>query len=293
MSDSTLAAPGWAATRDASEIDQSGGGGLSVSRRTALQAGGLLGLLGVAQPAAAQQSFEDAACEKRGDTDFNGNDAINVGTIEFAGDGSTLSSAPSGGGGGGTTDTRVETQDSGATVYSDTSVLNFNSGFSVTDSGSGAVDVSASSSIDLEAAGGTISSASALGSGRGIALVDDGDGTGTLSKEPGIAYDPGMTNWGSGLSDEEVARLQLQSGETLDINRIEFRSKGGGTNSSVSVDVHDATAASTIGSQTLGGMTFNPGSSGTGNLVQVRISTGSSSVTGAPRVIGSIDGGQA
>lgn len=109
-------------------------------------------------------------------------------------------------------------------------------------------------------------------------------------KEP-FSYDPGMTSWEDGLSNEEIDRIVLQSGETLVVERIEFRQKGGGSSSSASIDVRDTTAASTVGSQNLGGTTKDPGSSGSGNTVIIRVnnSTGGP-INAAPRVHGYIEG---
>jgi len=106
-----------------------------------------------------------------------------------------------------------------------------------------------------------------------------------------FVYDPGMTEFEAGLSDEEINRIVLQSGESLEVERIEFRQKGGGSSSSVSVDVRDVDRSSTVGSQTLGGTTKDPGEAGPGSTVLIRVtnSTGSS-ITAAPRVQGYITG---
>lgn len=87
----------------------------------------------------------------------------------------------------------------------------------------------------------------------------------------GGSFVTGMTNWADGLSDEEIHRMQLQTDEILHVERIEFRKKGGGSDADVEVDVYDETAESEIGSQTLGGTTKDAGSSGTGNLVTIRL----------------------
>lgn len=119
----------------------------------------------------------------------------------------------------------------------------------------------------------------------------EGDGSGNIKTEEPYSYDPGHTSWDTGLSNVEIARIVLQTGETLVVDRIEFRQKGGGSSTSASIDVRDTTAASTIGSQDLGGTTKNPGSSGSGNTVIVRVnnSTGSA-IDAAPRVVGRIQG---
>lgn len=134
----------------------------------------------------------------------------------------------------------------------------------------------------------------------GTGITDEGTNQfgiasgGVTDTELGVdsfSYDPGHTNWESGLSNEEVARIALQSGETLVVERIEFRQKGGGSSTSASIDVRDTTSATTIGSQELGGTTKDAGSSGSGNTVIVRLnnSTGSG-IDAAPRVQGYITG---
>lgn len=107
-----------------------------------------------------------------------------------------------------------------------------------------------------------------------------------------FSYDPGMTNWANGLSNEEVNRIQLQGSETLTVKRIEFRQKGGGSSSDASFQVRDATDDTVLASQTLGGTTEDPdpGESGGGNLVLVELtnSTGSA-IDAAPRVIAGVE----
>jgi hypothetical protein len=106
-----------------------------------------------------------------------------------------------------------------------------------------------------------------------------------------FSYSPGMTEFEDGLSNEEIDRIVLQSGETLVVERIEFRQKGGGSSTSASIDVRDTTAATTVGSQNLGGTTKDPGSSGSGNTVIVRANNSTGSlINAAPRVQGYIVG---
>lgn len=91
-----------------------------------------------------------------------------------------------------------------------------------------------------------------------------------------ISLETGHSAWGT-ASDEEIHRIVPQAGETVQIERIEFQQKGGGSSSSASVDVYDVDAASEVGSADLGSVVTDPGSGGTGNTVIVRItnSTGS------------------
>lgn len=105
------------------------------------------------------------------------------------------------------------------------------------------------------------------------------------------SYSTGMTQWADGLSNEEVDRFALQSGESLIVERIEFRQKGGGSSTSASVRVRDTGAGATIGSQDLGGTTKDPGSASSGPVtVQVTNSTGGS-IDASIRVTGYIEGG--
>lgn len=106
-----------------------------------------------------------------------------------------------------------------------------------------------------------------VGVGTGI----ENDGSGNIQTEEKGSFNPGMTQWADGLSNEEIGRIQLQSGEILQVERLEFRQKGGGSSSSASVNVYDSTASSEIVSQNLGGTSKDGGSSGTGNLVVIRL----------------------
>ncbi len=89
-------------------------------------------------------------------------------------------------------------------------------------------------------------------------------------------------NYGSGLSNEEIARFSLASGDVLELWRLESQLKGGGTNSNVTLDVYDATNGTVLGSVTAGnrseGGSSPLGTSGAGATILVRLSTGSSSV---------------
>jgi hypothetical protein len=123
-------------------------------------------------------------------------------------------------------------------------------------------------------------------------LGTDGTNLGfqTVNGQEVIAFETGHTAWADGLSNVEIHRINLQSGETFEVERIEFRQKGGGSSSNASVDVYDNTAASVIDGQNLGGTTKNAGSSNSGNLILVRInnSTGGS-INASVRVIGYIE----
>lgn len=104
-----------------------------------------------------------------------------------------------------------------------------------------------------------------------------------------FSFETGHTEWADGLSNEEIHRIVLQSGERLVVDRIEFRQKGGGTSASASVRVRDTTAGSTVGSQTLGGTTLSPGSSAAASTCEIQItnSTGAA-IDASVRVVGRI-----
>jgi len=119
----------------------------------------------------------------------------------------------------------------------------------------------------------------------------EGDGSDNIETSEQVAFETGHTSWASGLSNVEIHRINLQSGETFVVERIEYRQKGGGSSTNSSIDVFDNGSATVIGSQNLGGTTKDAGSSNSGSLILVRInnSTGGS-VTGSVRVVGYIEG---
>jgi len=106
-----------------------------------------------------------------------------------------------------------------------------------------------------------------------------------------FSFSTGMTEWADGLSNEEINRLVLQNGESLVVERVEFRQKGGGTSSNASVRVRDTTAGTTYGSQNLGGTTKDAGETATGNTIQVQLSNSTGgAITASVTVIGRIKG---
>lgn len=97
-------------------------------------------------------------------------------------------------------------------------------------------------------------------------------------------------NWESGKTNEEAARYQLQGTEKLEVYRLGTSLKGGGTNSNFTLEIRDVDAATTLASVTGGELkTGEPlGTSGAGNTIIVRFTTGSSSVDATPTCINSI-----
>jgi hypothetical protein len=127
-------------------------------------------------------------------------------------------------------------------------------------------------------------------------LTSGGDiDTGAVS-EPELnvdsfSYDPGITEFESGLSNEEINRTVLQSGEQLVVERVEFRQKGGGSSTSASIDVVEVGASVTTATAGLGVTKKDVGTTAQAEtvLIQVSNSTGST-INAAPRVQGYITG---
>jgi hypothetical protein len=99
----------------------------------------------------------------------------------------------------------------------------------------------------------------------------------TFTPDEQVSISITHTNYASGLSNEEIYRMDLQSGETFVLDRIEFQQKGGGSSSNASIDVYDATAGTVLESQTLGGVTKNSNNSGSGNTVLIRLNNATGS----------------
>jgi len=183
------------------------------------------------------------------------------------------------------------------TAGTDQNLIKWDANGDAIDSGIAASDVVTPSSTDTLTnktidADGTGNSVSNIGAGE-TKLGDglEGDGSDNIKTEEMYSFTAGHRQLADALSNEELDRVVLQTGETLVIDRIEFRQKGGGSSTSASVRVQDTTAATTIGSQDLGGTTKNPGSSGTANTVQIQVSNSTgSSINASVTVTGRITG---
>ncbi len=107
-----------------------------------------------------------------------------------------------------------------------------------------------------------------------------------------VSYDPGMQSVGGGVSNSEVNRIALQSGEELVVDRLELREQGGGSvNTSVSLDVFNTAQKSVIGTVNLNRTKTNVGRSSTGATLTMRLTNSTqSTVDVAPRVQGYITG---
>jgi hypothetical protein len=96
-----------------------------------------------------------------------------------------------------------------------------------------------------------------------------------------------MTKYANELSNTEIYRLQLNSGESLEVSRLDLQLKGGGslsTPSDLHVEFYDVDNSSVIATDSADGSpsTGNPiGTSGSGNTVILRITNNSGSYQNA------------
>jgi len=137
-------------------------------------------------------------------------------------------------------------------------------------------DILTNKTIDADGTGNSVSNIGANETKLGDGL--EGDGSDNIKTSEMFPFTIPTDQWAAGLSNAEIGRKVLQSGETLVIDRIELHEDGGGTsNANMSVRVQDVTASTTIGSTDLNTVTKNPGSSGTANTIAIQItnSTGS------------------
>jgi len=108
-------------------------------------------------------------------------------------------------------------------------------------------------------------------------------------KDQPFSYDPGMTEWATGLVDQEVNRIALGPAEALVVERVEFRGRGGTQDPDASVTVRDATTGDDIATALLGETIRGPGTTNTGSIVVVQLTNQmGNSITAAPRVQGFI-----
>jgi hypothetical protein len=104
-----------------------------------------------------------------------------------------------------------------------------------------------------------------------------------------FSYSTGHTEWATGLSNEEINRIVLQTGEQLVVKRVEVQIKGGGSSASLSANVYDGT--NTIGTANAGSVDTTGGTSAAAATVLIRLtnstgSTQSASVTVSGWIIG-------
>lgn len=93
---------------------------------------------------------------------------------------------------------------------------------------------------------------------------------GTIVNRP-FVFHTAHTAWDAGLTNEEIGRIKLQTGETLAVERVELQLKGGGTAATLSVNAYDSTNAAAIGTTTAGAVDTTGGTSGSAALVLIRL----------------------
>lgn len=110
--------------------------------------------------------------------------------------------------------------------------------------------------------------------------VDNYDAGSLTNKSQIGGFPTHHINYASGLSNEEIIRWTVGSGESVEVYDLAPALKGGGTNSNVTVEVVDAGASTVLASTTAGSrVSGSPlGTSNAGNDVILRITTGSNAV---------------
>lgn len=111
---------------------------------------------------------------------------------------------------------------------------------------------------------------------QGDTLEINSDGSIPITGGSGSSGDPFSfisqhTSYSNGLSQENIYRLHLPSGDTLTIDRMTAVPKGGGTDTAT-VSVYNVTDATEVASTELNGSTISPGTVGTGDTVAIRVS---------------------
>lgn len=94
-----------------------------------------------------------------------------------------------------------------------------------------------------------------------------------------FSFTAGHTEWGANVSNEEVHRINLQSGEALTVQRVDTQLKGGGTDSNLSFDVYDNSAGNILMSSSAGSPTTGSATSSDGAVVLIRITNNNSTTT--------------
>lgn len=113
--------------------------------------------------------------------------------------------------------------------------------------------------------------------------VDENTGGGEA-----VAFETGHTNYESDLTDEEIHRIRTASGETFNLEKVEFHAKGGGDeDTGKTVDVYDETSDTVVDSANLNTVSTDGGDTDSGSDVIVRISTDAETAA-TIRVVGEI-----
>lgn len=100
-----------------------------------------------------------------------------------------------------------------------------------------------------------------------------------------LSYEPGHTSWENKLETEEVYRTVLKDDEFLEIQKIEFRGKGGSKPDGLSLQVYDETTDTIIGSVDVGNSYEPTVDSSDGAVVIFRITNTSGAAQAAVPIV--------
>jgi len=113
-----------------------------------------------------------------------------------------------------------------------------------------------------------------------LTLEDKGTGGDGSSSGPVLHYGPGTVQYGidsdgnaTSMSNEEIDRISLNTNEILDVERVLFEEKGGGSaNSNATLEVFDLDDATVLASADLNDPTFSGSASISGTTIAIRMS---------------------
>ncbi|WP_435075278.1 hypothetical protein [Halorubrum sp. HHNYT27] len=111
---------------------------------------------------------------------------------------------------------------------------------------------------------------------------DESDNLGVQER---VHYEPGHTEIPDGQDDVEYHRLVPPTGGTVTITTMQFREQGGGSSTSVTLDVYDVDASAVVNQITLGSADRTTHTAGQGNTVLVRMSNSTGGVMNAAPTI--------
>jgi hypothetical protein len=170
--------------------------------------------------------------------ELGGVELVGHDVIEEIGDGLAINGsgqlyATGGGGDSGGTDTRADVSDDGSTVVTSASDINFADGLSASADGDGSATVSsgywgAGSTTDM------LEPQEDIGVEVDNLIVRNGRGFVWMGL-------PHFGEYGSGLSDEQIGRIELGANDQLHVSRLSLHIKSGGSNANLGLDVTDAT----------------------------------------------------
>lgn len=95
-----------------------------------------------------------------------------------------------------------------------------------------------------------------------------------------LAYEPGHTEWDSGIVDKEIYRTRLGTNQVLEVDRVELRLRGGGSKTNLSIDVYDASTGNELNYTDAGSMSLGGSQSSENADIVVRLTN----ETGSPQV---------